>query len=45
MEIARRCFYSLIHDKWGYFVLNDGYFVQQISAVNDEEAIEIFNNL
>lgn len=42
MEIARKLFHSLIHDKWGYFVLNDGNFYARIYAASDEEAIAKF---
>jgi hypothetical protein len=42
MEIARKFFHSLIADKWGYIVLNDGNFYARIYAKNDAEAIEKF---
>jgi len=48
-EIARKYFYSLNKEKergyTRYFVLNDGYFVKDIIADTDREAIHQFNEL
>lgn len=48
-EIARKYFYSLNKERekgyTRYFVLNDGYFVKDIIADSDDEAIKLFNEL
>jgi len=43
-ELARKYFASLATDKWGYYILIDGYFEKQLPACNDEQAKEMFNN-
>lgn len=48
-EIARKYFVSLNKEKekgyTRYFILNDGYFVKDIVADSDKEAIDKFNKL
>lgn len=41
-EIARQCFASLNTDRFGYYILIDGYFEAKLPACNDEEAKEMF---
>ena len=41
-ELERKLFTSLVTDRWGYYILNDGYFVKQLPACNDERAKEMF---
>lgn len=41
-EIARQLFVTLTKDNYGYYVLNDGYYVCNIAARNDDDAIDQF---
>lgn len=43
-ELARQCFASLVTDKWGYYILIDGYHEKTLPACNDEQAKEMFDN-
>ena len=43
-ELARQCFASLTTDRYGYYILIDGYHEKTLPACNDEQAKEMFNN-
>lgn len=41
-ELARQCFASLTTDRYGYYILIDGYFEKRLPACNDSQAREMF---
>lgn len=43
-ELARQAFATLNTDRFGYYILIDGYFEKQLPACNNEQAKEMFQD-